>query len=720
MKGLLEMNMAGFIRKVKKYNPQADVLLIKRAFSYSQRAHEGQFRKSGDPYFQHCLEVALILVEQGLDSTTVAAGLLHDVVEDAGSRLEDIRGEFGQEIASLVDGVTKIGGLAFRSKEERQAENYRKMILSMAKDIRVVLIKFADRLHNMRTLEHLPPDRIQRIAQETRDVYAPLAHRMGMDQIKREMEDLSLKFLDPEIYQELVEQITLSTEARGKYIERVKRPLTKTLREAGIKAKITGRVKHLASIDRKMKERHKPLSEIFDLVAMRVVTPQADRDCYHILGLIHNLWKPIPERFKDFIAVPKSNMYQALHTAVIGPGGELVEIQIRTKAMHQTAEMGIAAHWLYKEGRHSRDELDEYMGWLRQILDWQRDLTDPAEFMEYLKIDLYREEIFVFTPKGDLKQLPRGATPLDFAFAVHTDVGVHCLGAKVNDRMVPLASELHSGDTVQIVTSPAQRPSQDWISVVKTSRAKSKIRHWLKQRGYQQSLALGKEILDREAKKAKLKLEANEKLLEVAKEFGLPDLDHLFFALGRGDVSIHQVLGKLSPAIRESRVKPSTALSRLVQRASEPVRGVRIQGLSNLMIRFARCCQPIPGDHIVGYVTRGRGISVHRASCPNSKRLMENPERRVQVEWDTERGQSFLVRIEVVGERKVDLLSNVTRVVSDLGAEVRGASVQIEGAAFFGRFLIAVRDLQHLRRTMDKIQRVQGIERVSRLTRGRV
>jgi GTP pyrophosphokinase len=411
-------------------------------------------------------------------------------------------------------------------------------------------------------------------------------------------------------------------------------------------------------------------------------------------------------------------MYQALHTNVMGPEGEPVEIQIRTKAMHRTAELGIAAHWLYKEGRSSRDEVDEYMGWLRQVLDWQRDLTDPEEFMEYLKIDLYGEEIFVFTPKGDLKKLPRGATPLDFAFSVHTDVGIHCQGAKVNDRMVPLASELHSGDTIEIITTPTQHPSRDWMSLVRTSRAKGKIRHWLKQQSYQQSLILGKELFDRRARKAKLKLQSDQELLQLPGEFGLPDLDHFFAALGRGDLSINQVLGKLSPGLLEQRAKRPSAIRRLVRRRKGPGRGVRIQGLDNLMVRFARCCQPIPGDSILGFVTRGRGISIHRVSCSNSIRLMEYPERQVMVEWDAGEGQSFPVYIEVVGERRMDLLSDVTRVVSDMGADIRNASVQVEGKAFFGKFLIEIQDLRHLRKTMEKMRRVRGVERVSRLARG--
>jgi GTP pyrophosphokinase len=711
------MEMDAFLEAIKKFNPKADIPLISKAFEYSEKAHRGQLRKSGHPYFDHCVQVALILAEQGLDSTTMAAGLLHDTVEDAGSLIEELEKEFGHEIAGLVDGVSKIGGLAFRSKEERQAENYRKMILSMAKDIRVVLIKFADRLHNMRTLEHLPADRIQRIAQETRDVYAPLAHRLGMDQIKREMEDLSLKFLVPRVYQELSEKIALSTEDREKYIETVKGPMTKALRDAGVEVTITGRAKHLASIYRKMRQRHKPLEEIYDLTAMRVVT-QTVPDCYHVLGVIHHLWRPLPGRFKDFVATPKSNMYQALHTTVMGPRGEPVEIQIRTEEMHRTAEMGIAAHWLYKEDRRSPDELDEYMSWLRQVLDWQRDLTDPKEFMEYLKFDLYGEEIFIFTPKGDLKLLPKGATPLDFAFAVHTDVGLRCQGAKVNDRMVPLVSQLHSGDTVEILTAPSRHPSRDWLKLVKTSRAKSKIRHWLKQQSYQQSQALGKEMLERELKKLRVNRKTEEEMALLAEAFGLPDVEHFYAALGGGDVSLSQVVGRLGPIPVPKKPKRRSPLRRRSRQAAVQGRGVRIQGLDSLMVRFARCCQPIPGDRIVGFVTRGRGISIHRADCINSVRLMQYPQRQVMVEWDIATDQTFPVVIEVVAQRRVDLLSDITRVVSDMGADIGKASVQVEGEAFFGTFRIHVQDLQHLQKTVERIQRIKGIDRVSRLVRG--
>jgi guanosine-3',5'-bis(diphosphate) 3'-pyrophosphohydrolase len=711
------MQRTAFLDRVKRLNSKADETLIGRAFDFSRRAHRGQRRKSGRPFFEHCIQVALILAEQGLDSITVAAALLHDAVEDAGVRIEELRERFGGEIADLVDGVSKIGGLAFRSKEESQAEYYRKMIVSMARDIRVILIKFADRLHNMRTLEYLPADRIQRIAQETQDVYAPLAHRLGMDQMKREMEDLSLKFLQPEIYKEFSEKIALSTEARERYIDLVKGPLAKALEEAGIQAALTGRVKHLASIYRKIRQRKKPLEEIYDLTAMRVVT-RSVQDCYHSLGIIHQLWRPIPGRFKDFIAMPKSNMYQALHTTVMGPQGEPVEIQIRTEDMHHTAEMGIAAHWLYKEGRGSPDELDEYMGWLRQVLDWQRDLTDPQEFMEYLKFDLYGEEIFVFTPKGDLKPLPRGATPLDFAFAVHTDVGLHCQGARVNNRMVPLASPLRSGDTVDIVTSPQQHPSRDWLKLVKTSRAKSKIRHWLKAQRHTQSLSLGKEMLERELKKRRWTVRSSEQLSVVAGEFGLPDVEHFYVALGSGDLSLQQGLGRLKPGAGERKSAPAATGQRGGRARAGDGRGVQIQGLDSLMIRFARCCQPIPGDSIVGFVTRGRGISIHRADCPNSARLMNDPERQVSVEWNAESEQSFPVIIEVVAGRRVDLLSDLTRVVSDMGADVRDASVKVEGEAFFGTFRIGVHDIKHLHAIMDRLRRVKGTDRVTRRTRG--
>jgi len=711
------MRRTVFLDEIKGMNARADMALIGEAFDFSRRAHRGQRRKSGHPFFEHCIQVALILAEQGLDSITVAAALLHDTVEDAGVSLEELREKFGEEIAGLVDGVSKIGGLAFRSKEESQAEYYRKMIVSMARDIRVILIKFADRLHNMRTLEYLPPDRIRRIAQETEDVYAPLAHRLGMDQMKREMEDLSLKFLQPEIYKEFSEKIALSTNAREHSIDLVTAPLARALEDAGVQAALTGRVKHLSSIYRKILHRRKPLEEIYDLTAMRVVTGTV-QDCYHVLGIIHQLWRPIPGRFKDFIAMPKSNMYQALHTTVMGPQGEPVEIQIRTEDMHRTAEMGIAAHWLYKEGRRSPDELDEYMGWLRQVLDWQRDLTDPQEFMEYLKFDLYGEEIFVFTPKGDLKPLPRGATPLDFAFAVHTDVGLHCQGVKVNDRMVPLASQLHSGDTVQIITSPSQRPSRDWLKLVQTSRAKAKIRHWLKAQHHSQSLSLGKEMLERELRKRRWKTRPSGQLSAVASEFGLPDVEHFYAALGSGDLSLQQVLGRLKPGGEDRKEIPAGAGQRTGKPRAGDGRGVRIQGLDSLMIRFARCCQPIPGDSIVGFVTRGRGISVHRADCPNSVRLMSHPERQVSVEWDAGKEQAFPVIIEVVAGKRVDLLSDLTRVVSDMGADVRDASVRVEGEAFFGTFRIDVRDVQHLHAIMERLRRVRGTDAVIRKTRG--
>jgi GTP pyrophosphokinase len=711
------MRRTDFLNRVRSLNARADLDLIGRAFDFSRQAHQGQRRKSGHPFFEHCAQVSLILAEQGLDSITVSAALLHDTVEDAGVRLEELRERFGDEIADLVDGVTKIGGLAFRSKEESQAEYYRKMIVSMARDIRVILIKFADRLHNMRTLEYLPPDRIRRIAQETQDVYAPLAHRLGMDQMKREMEDLSLKFLQPRVYEDFSKKIALSTKAREDALDRVMTPLLKALKAAGIEASLTGRVKHLASIYRKILQRKKPLEEIYDLTAIRVVTTTV-QECYHVLGIIHQLWRPLPGRFKDFIAMPKSNMYQALHTTVMGPQGEPVEIQIRTEEMHRTAEMGIAAHWLYKEGRRDPDELDEYMGWLRQVLDWQRDLTDPREFMEYLKFDLYGEEIFVFTPKGDLKPLPRGATPLDFAFAVHTAVGLHCQGARVNDRMVPLASKLHSGDTVQILTSPSQHPSRDWLKLVQTSRAKSKIRHWLKAQRHSQSLALGKEILERELKKRRWKARTSGQLLRVAGEFGLPDVEHFYAALGSGDLSLQQVLGRLKPGGEDRKSAPAVTGQRTGQSPAGGGRGVRIQGLDSLMIRFARCCQPIPGDSIVGFVTRGRGISIHRADCPNSVRLMEHPERQVSVEWDAGSEQSFPVIIEVAAGKRVDLLSDLTRVVSDMGADVRDASVRVEGEAFFGTFRIGVRDVRHLQSIMDRLRRVKGTDRVVRKARG--
>ncbi len=687
-----------------------DEELIRRAYTFAERAHQGQSRESGEPYLAHCLRVATTLAEHHLDTATIAAGLLHDVAEDTGMEISQVKGEFGDGIAGLVDGVTKISGLRFQSREEQQVSNFRKMLLSMAKDIRVILIKFADRLHNMQTLEHLNTDRRIRIALETREVYAPLAHRLGMAKIKTKLEDLSLKFLDPEGYEALVNELASKRRQSEDYLESVKKPLVSLLRREGIEAEITGRTKHITSIYRKIKSQNLPLEKIYDLMAIRVIT-KTEAECYQILGLIHTLWTPVQERFKDYIATPKSNMYQSLHTTVVGPKGEMVEIQIRTEEMHRTAEYGIAAHWLYKEGKEKPDELDKRMRWIREVMEWQSDVPDPHEFMEFLKIDLFHDDVFVFTPKGDLKRLPKGSTPLDFGFSVHSEVGLHCLGAIVNGRMVSLDTPLKNGDTVEIITSPRQKPSQDWIELVKSSRARSKIKRWLKQEEFAESIRLGKNMLERELRKHKLRPKEEE--IDVAMALGYPDVNHLMAAIGQGDISLNQVINRALPLEK----KPQKALSRvkrLIKKGKEKG-GIRVKGVGNLMVRFARCCQPIPGDIIVGFVTRGRGVSIHRADCPNLANLLkEEEERRIEVEWDAEEGQSFLTQIELLVEDKKGLLHDITKVIADEEVNIRGVNLSSNGSLGKGSILLEVKNLHHLKKVIKEVGRIKGVNKVQR------
>lgn len=708
------LELQKLLKEVRSYNPSADLDFITHAYRFSEMAHKDQSRHSGDPYMLHCVEVAQILAELRMDTATIAAGLLHDVVEDTDITIEQVKDEFGEEIATLVDGVTKISGLQFQSREEQQAESYRKMLLSMAKDVRVILIKFADRLHNMRTLEHLRPQKAKDIATETLEVYAPLAHRFGISKVQWELEDFSLRYLDPEAYWSLVRKVTQSRGEREAYIRKVEEPLKRELVKAGINAEISGRPKHFYSIYNKMKRWNKPFEEIYDLFAIRIITDTV-QDCYHVLGIVHTLYTPVQERFKDYIATPKSNMYQSLHTTVIGPEGKMVEIQIRTHQMHRIAEEGIAAHWRYKEGREKEDELDKHMVWLRQLLDWQRDTSDPKEFMEFLKIDLFKDEIFVFTPKGDLIRLPAGSTPIDFAFAVHTDIGLHCLGARVNGKIAPLNTKLKSGDTVEILTSLHQKPSQDWLNFVRTSRARSRIKRWLKEEQFNYSVKLGQDILSRVLKKYKVELKDEAKLGEVAQGCGYASVTDLYAALGRGDLSVQQVTRKLVPTERLEQRRRKFSLDRLIRREREH-QGVRIQDVDNLMVHFAKCCQPIPGDNIVGFITLGRGVSIHRTDCPNGIRLMEDVERRVEVSWDIDRAQTFPVRISVLAHDRPGLLSDISRAISTTdNTNIKSARMDSDAAKADGMFVVEVRNLQHLVRVMKRVKRVSGVTRVERV-----
>jgi len=701
-------------RAVAPQRDRLDLDLLARAYAVSARAHRGQKRESGAAFLSHSVAVATILAEQQLDATTIAAALLHDVVEDSNVSLDDIRKDFGAEIAGIVDGLTKLSSLTFRSSAEEQAENYRKLLLSIAKDARVIIIKLADRLHNMRTLDPLSEDRRRRIALETREIYAPLAHRFGMAGIKAELEDLAFKFLEPADYKALVKAVRARKADREATIERLHVPLETELRGAGLPDfEITGRPKNLWSIYKKMKQRDKPFDEIYDLLAVRVLVPGVP-ECYHALGVIHHKWTPLQERIKDYIASPKSNGYQSLHTTVFGPAGQLYEIQIRTRDMHRTAEYGIAAHWLFKEGK-APDELDRHLAWFRQLLELQQDAHTPEEFLEFLKIDLYQDEIFVFTPRGDVKRLPKGATPLDFAFSVHSEVGLHCQGARINGRIAPLHRPLKNGDTVEVVTSPQSRPSRDWLAHVQTGRARHKIRQWVKQEEHDRSVTLGREILEREVRRRRLEAADEERLARAAETLSVGTAEQLVASLGAGDVPLGQVIKALYPeaASDDIQAPKPTAFGRMMQRIRLG-RGIKIQGVDGLMVRYAQCCQPVPGDPVVGYVTQGRGISIHRADCPNLLTLSAEAERRVDIDWQESEGEVFMVRLAVAGEDRRGLYADICQAISETGTNIRSADLSSRDGAVFGSMLVEVENQTHLSKVLKAVRKVKGVTEVSR------
>ena len=698
---------------LERHADRLDLDLIERALRFSASAHRGQKRMSGEDFVSHSIGVALILAEQLLDSTTIAAALLHDVVEDSDVRTEDIAKEFGSEIAGIVDGLTKISSLTFRSSAEEQVENYRKLLLSIAKDARVIIIKLGDRLHNMRTLEHLSPERRSRIALETREIYAPLAHRFGMAGMKAELEDLAFKFLESDEYRELVNQVASKRAQREQTILKLRTPLEYELKRAGIDwYEVTGRPKHLWSIFQKMKKRNKGFEEIYDLMAIRVIVRSVP-ECYHVLGIIHHNWTPIQERIKDYIASPKSNAYQSLHTTIFGPGGQLFEVQIRTQEMHRTAEFGIAAHWLYKRDGKP-DELDQHLGWFRQLLELQQDTHSPEEFLEFLKIDLYQDEIFIFTPQGDVKRLPKGSTPIDFAFHVHTEVGLKCQGAKINGRIAPLHRELKSGDTVEILTGSGAKPSRDWLSHVRTARARQKIKQWVNHEEETISLALGREILAREVRRRRLDNPDDARLARAADTLSLADGRGLEIAVGRGDVNIGQVIKALYPDLNTDEIqepKP-TVFGRVIDRIRLG-RGIKIQGVDGLMVRYAQCCQPVPGDSVVGYVTQGRGISIHRSDCPNLLTLAAE-ERRVDIDWQETAGEAFAVRLAVTGEDRRGLYADIMEAVSQTGTNIRGADLHTKDGSVFGTIFVEVDNLPHLGKVMKAVRKVKGVTDIER------
>ena len=691
--------------------------LLGRAYQFSAEAHRGQTRLSGDPFVTHCVEVAKILAELQLDSVTVACGLIHDVVEDTRVTVADVEKEFGKEIAGIVDGLTKIAKLpSGGTKEERQVESYRKLLLSIAKDARVIIVKLADRLHNMRTLDALPPEKRRRIASETRELYAPLAHRFGMAKMRWELEDLAFKHLEAEEYRALAKKVAQKRGEREALIKQMREPLQNALTRADIhNVDATGRPKHLWSIYKKMQQRQRPYEEIYDLLAIRVLVDSVP-DCYHALGVVHDQWTPVQERIKDYIAQPKSNGYQSLHTTVFGPGRQLYEIQIRTRDMHRTADFGIAAHWRYKEDAPS-DELDRHLTWFRQVLELQMDAKTPDEFLEFLKLDLYQDEIFVFTPTGDVIQLPKGATPIDFAFAVHTEIGLHCAGAKVNGRIAPLSRALRNSETVEIITSPTAKPSRDWLAHVRTGRARHKIRQVMRREAQQSATKLGQDILDRELKRRRLPKIGDDALNRAAHSLSLTDSTHLLASIGQGDVNVLQVLKFFHPDLdtNADAAKPS-ALGRLVDRVRGS-KGVRIQGVDGLMVRYAQCCQPVPGDPVVGYVTRGRGVSIHRGDCPNLLLLAHEPERRLEIDWQEAQGERFLVRLALEGNDRRGLYADIAAAVSATGTDIKSMDLRSSDGKIMGSVLVEVENLVHLQKIVKAARRVKGITEVARRER---
>ena len=709
------------IDKARASNPNADTALLRRAYDFSAAAHAGQRRRSGEPYLVHPLEVASLVADMRLDDVALAAGLLHDVVEDTLTTIERVRELFGADVAHVVEGVTKISSISFSSSEERQAENFRKMLLAMVDDIRVILVKLADRLHNMRTLDHMPEARRLTIAQETLDIYAPIAHRLGMKKVKDELEDLAFKHLDPKSYETTRAWVARRRKAARKTVEGLRETLGRTLADAGIPfERIESRIKRLYGIHLKIKRRRIPLEQVYDLVALRVVT-SAVRDCYAVLGVIHQTWPPVPGRFKDFIAMPQANRYQSLHTSVVSDQGVPFEVQIRTAAMHEVAEHGIAAHWKYKEGRVGVNADEQHFAWLRQLLEFQQELRDPGEFIQDLKLNLYPDEVYTFTPRGEVKALPRGATPIDFAYGIHTDVGHQCVGARVNGRMVPVRTRLASGDIVEVVTAPGHTPSRDWLNIVVTSRARNKIKHFIHAEEKLRAVELGRKLLDKELRRFNLSARAvlePEAVSRVAREFGATRGEDLFAAIGYGKAPARAVLDKLAPKHLE---EPSAASSigTAVRRVLRPAEDkVKVRGFDDLMVFRARCCNPIRGEKIVGYVTRGKGVSVHAARCPNVLNLLYDPDRRIEVVWDKKAGAGgFVVQLGIQVEDRQGILADVTSKIAGLQTNV--LKIEATSSDRHGRIDVTIEiiDLKHLQRIVKVIRGVTGVLEVERLMR---
>ncbi|MHB1393133.1 MAG: RelA/SpoT family protein [Clostridia bacterium] len=709
------------INIIKKYNPTNDTEIVERAYNYAVKAHDGQKRVSGEDYIIHPLEVAEILAELNMDNITIAAGILHDVVEDTKCTYEDCKSLFGEEIAMLVDGVTKLGKLEYKTKEEQQAESLRKMFIAMAKDIRVVLIKLADRLHNMRTLKYMPPEKQKEKAKETMEIYAPIAHRLGISKVKWEMEDLALRYLEPKGYYELVEKVAKKRKEREDEINHVIEILTEKFREVGIEAHIEGRPKSFYSIYRKMYYQNKTFEQIFDLTAVRIIVDTV-KDCYGVLGIVHTLWKPIPGRFKDYVAMPKPNMYQSLHTTLLGSEGQPFEVQIRTWEMHRTSEIGIAAHWKYKEGKTSQSEFDEKLKWLRQMLEWQNEIKDTREFMETLKVDLFTDEVYVFTPKGDVVDLPVESTPIDYAYKIHSQIGNRCIGAKINGRIVPLDYKLQNGDIVEVITSAvANGPSRDWLKIVKSSQAKNKIRQWFKKEKREENIQKGKELLEKEIRRngfTTAQLMKPEWVEAIYKKFSLHTVDDMYSSLGYGGLTPNQVITKLKDEFRKTQKleeREEETIERHVEKAQERQKkhnstGVKVKGVENIMIRFSKCCNPVPGDEIVGYITKGRGVSVHQKDCPNVTDLMNEEERVIEVEWNSQTKVSYNADLEVRATDRKGLLAEITTIIDESKVNINAFhSRTTKDKMAIINFILEISDIEQLNKLIRKFRKIEGV-----------
>jgi GTP pyrophosphokinase len=734
--GAADEKFRKLLETLKANRPTEDTDIVRRAWEFCILHHDGQLRASGEPYVLHPLEVALVLADMKLDATAIAAGLLHDAVEDTPVTTADITQQFGDQVAHIVEGVTKIDKIQFANSEDRQAENVRKMLLAMVSDVRVVLIKLADRLHNMRTLQHLRPERQQAIARETLDIYAPLAHRLGMGKVRGELEDLAFRYVDSLGYEQVRDQVDARREEGEEFLSAVVQTLNDKLDENHIKARVQWRIKRLYSIHQKLQTQRTTLDQVFDLFAIRVITANV-QDCYAVFGLIHSIWRPVPGRIKDFIAMPRPNMYQSLHTTVMGEGGHQFEVQIRTEEMHRIAEEGIAAHWKYKAGGAAINSKDEQrLAWVRQLVEWQREMTDPNEFLSTLKIDLYPEEVYTFTPKGKVVVLPSDASPIDFAYSIHTEVGHTCIGAKVNGRMVQLRTKLKNGDIVEVVTQSGHTPSRDWLTFTKSSRARNKIKHWLNEHQRERAVEIGKKLLEREARKYKIPLNriTDADYVRVAGEYGVVTASDLLAAIGFGKYSSRQVLNKLSPGALTPGLADADADSSVDTKLggmSEAVRRVHlnprsdaleVEGQDDLLVYRARCCNPIRGEEIVGYVTRGKGVAVHARRCPNVQNLLYESDRRISVEWaptaeETANGRkmTYPVKVIIYCDDRAGMLKELTAVISDDGTNIRGVDSKAgTGAEAVVEFVLEAEDMRHLTRIVNSLRRVSGVRDVQR------